>query len=140
MAPVASSPAVGDVDGDGIPEVVVGTGAHGGTSGGITIFNRNGTTRCSLATRPDKSGRAVFNAPAIGDVNGDGVNDVVYGAWDHLVYVTSGQCGVMGTFDHLETSEGLPGAPRVKVRGFSLWGRVAVKRKKRRTHDVDEGS
>lgn len=40
--------------------------------------------------------------------------------------------GVMGTFDHLETEHGLPGAPRVKVRGFSLWGKVAVKRKKRR--------
>ena len=41
--------------------------------------------------------------------------------------------GVMGSFDHLETEQGLPGAPRVKVRGFSLWGKVAVKRKKRRT-------
>ena len=41
--------------------------------------------------------------------------------------------GVMGTFDHLEYGEGLPGAPRLKIRGFSLWGKVAVKRKKRRT-------
>ncbi len=39
---------------------------------------------------------------------------------------------VMGTFDHLDYAEGLPGAPRVKVRGFSLWGKVAVKRKKRK--------
>jgi hypothetical protein len=41
--------------------------------------------------------------------------------------------GVMGTFDDLETSQGLPGAPRIKVSGFSLWGKIAVKRKKRRT-------
>jgi hypothetical protein len=41
--------------------------------------------------------------------------------------------GVMGTFDHLDDSgEGLPGAPHVRVRGFSLWGKVAVKRKKRK--------
>jgi Domain of unknown function (DUF1707) len=40
--------------------------------------------------------------------------------------------GVMGTFDHLENGQGLPGAPRIKVRGFSLWGKVAVKRKKRK--------
>jgi Domain of unknown function (DUF1707) len=40
--------------------------------------------------------------------------------------------GVMGTFDHLDTGQGLPGAPRVKVRGFSLCGKVAVKRKKRK--------
>ncbi len=42
--------------------------------------------------------------------------------------------GVMGTFDHLDDSgKGLPGAPRVKVRGFSLWGKVAVKRMKRKS-------
>jgi hypothetical protein len=41
--------------------------------------------------------------------------------------------GVMGTFDHLDQSQGLPGAPRVKISGFSLWGKVAVKRKKRRS-------
>jgi hypothetical protein len=41
--------------------------------------------------------------------------------------------GVMGTFDHLESGQGLPGAPRVRVRGFSLWGKVAVKRKKRKS-------
>ncbi|RDH74938.1 DUF1707 domain-containing protein [Mycolicibacterium moriokaense] len=39
---------------------------------------------------------------------------------------------VMGTFDHLEYGEGLPGAPRIRIRGFSLWGKVAVKRKKRK--------
>ena len=40
--------------------------------------------------------------------------------------------GVMGTFELLEKAEGVPGAPCVKVRGFSLWGKVAVKRKKRK--------
>jgi Domain of unknown function (DUF1707) len=41
--------------------------------------------------------------------------------------------GVMGTFDHLDTRQGMPGAPLVRVRGFSLWGKVAVKRKKRKS-------
>ena len=40
--------------------------------------------------------------------------------------------GVMGSFDHLDQESGLPGAPVVRVRGFSLWGKVAVKRKKRK--------
>lgn len=40
--------------------------------------------------------------------------------------------GVMGNFDHHVEGEGSPGAPCVKVRGFSLWGSVGVKRKKRR--------
>src|SRR6476659_927702 len=40
--------------------------------------------------------------------------------------------GVLCSFDHLDHEQGLPGAPVVKVRGFSLWGKVAVKRKKRK--------
>ncbi|MDI3314924.1 MAG: DUF1707 domain-containing protein [Mycobacterium sp.] len=41
--------------------------------------------------------------------------------------------GVMGGFDHTVPGEGTPGAPTVKIRGFSLWGSVGIKRKKRRT-------
>ena len=40
--------------------------------------------------------------------------------------------GVMGGFEHDAAGQGTPGAPRVKVRGFSLWGGVGVKRKGRR--------
>jgi hypothetical protein len=40
--------------------------------------------------------------------------------------------GVMGGFDHKVLGEGVQGAPTVKIRGFSLWGGVSVKRKARR--------
>ena len=40
--------------------------------------------------------------------------------------------GLMGGFDQDVDGEGSPGAPRVKVRGFSLCGGVGVKRKGRR--------
>ena len=39
--------------------------------------------------------------------------------------------GVMGAFDHVG-EQGSPGAPHVTIRGFSLWGRVGIKRKKRK--------
>lgn len=39
---------------------------------------------------------------------------------------------VMGSFEQSVSGEGSPGAPCVRIRGFSLWGRVAVKRKKRK--------
>ena len=39
--------------------------------------------------------------------------------------------GVMGAFDHVG-GLGSPGAPHVTIRGFSLWGSVAIKRKKRK--------
>jgi hypothetical protein len=40
--------------------------------------------------------------------------------------------GVMGAFDHVGEL-GSPGAPHVTIRGFSLWGSVGIKRKKRKT-------
>ncbi|MEO6793994.1 MAG: DUF1707 domain-containing protein [Mycobacterium sp.] len=40
--------------------------------------------------------------------------------------------GVMGGFDQHVEGEGTPGAPTVKVRGFSLWGAVGIKRKRRK--------
>ena len=41
--------------------------------------------------------------------------------------------GVMGGFDHDVAGKGTPGAPTVKIRGFSLWGGVGIKRKNRKT-------
>jgi Domain of unknown function (DUF1707) len=40
--------------------------------------------------------------------------------------------GVMGGFDHDVDSTGMPGAPRITISGFSLWGGIGVKRKRRR--------
>jgi hypothetical protein len=39
--------------------------------------------------------------------------------------------GVMGGFDRKALGPGTPGAPKVKIHGFSLWGGVGVKRKAR---------
>jgi hypothetical protein len=40
--------------------------------------------------------------------------------------------GVMGGFEHDVPGEGTPGAPTVRIRGFSLWGGVSIKRKPRK--------
>lgn len=40
--------------------------------------------------------------------------------------------GVMGGFDHTVEGGGTPGAPRVTIKGFSLWGGVGIKRRKRK--------
>ncbi|MCB1265384.1 MAG: DUF1707 and DUF2154 domain-containing protein [Mycobacterium sp.] len=39
--------------------------------------------------------------------------------------------GVMGGFDHKVEGSGVPGAPRVTIKGFSLWGGIGIKRRKR---------
>jgi hypothetical protein len=105
-APIRTTPAVGDLDSppDGIPEIVVGYGeAFGGFSltGGVKAFRNNGTVLwnrvsgdrngpltppCSADCKPD----AVVGSPAIGDVDGDGLNDVVWGATDFKVYFVNG--------------------------------------------------
>jgi hypothetical protein len=46
--------------------------------------------------------------------------------------------GVMGVFDHTVHGVGSPGAPFVKIRGFSLWGSVGVKRKKRKSPNTPD--
>jgi hypothetical protein len=38
----------------------------------------------------------------------------------------------MGGFDHDVDGSGTPGAPKVTIKGFSLWGDVGIKRRKRR--------
>jgi hypothetical protein len=44
--------------------------------------------------------------------------------------------GVMGGFDNAVEGTGTPGAPRVTIKGFSLWGAVGIKRRKRKSSGV----
>jgi hypothetical protein len=45
--------------------------------------------------------------------------------------------GVMGGFDHKVEGSGVPGAPKVTIKGFSLWGGVGIKRAKRTADNSD---
>ncbi|MEU7892696.1 DUF1707 domain-containing protein [Nonomuraea sp. NPDC049152] len=40
--------------------------------------------------------------------------------------------GIMGGFDHAASGAGAPGAPRIRVTGFSFWGGIDVRRKRRK--------
>jgi len=43
--------------------------------------------------------------------------------------------GVMGGFDRNVVGQGTTGAPKVKIRGFALWGGVGIKRRARRPRE-----
>ena len=112
---VASSPAVADLDGNGSAEVVVGTGALEVVNqhGGVVVFNANGSRRCAFQTGdtfnawtgggPDGFSEAVFNAPALGDVTGDGRPEIVFGSWDQRIRVLDASCRELASYDNTDT-------------------------------------
>lgn len=86
---IDSSPAVGDLNGDGCPEVVVGAGNEFRPSGsGVHVFDCRGRNHRHWPTGVGAISNhvGVFSTPAIGDVNGDGSPDVTYGSFDQKIY------------------------------------------------------
>jgi hypothetical protein len=64
-----TSPAIGDVDGDGAPEIVQGSGSYL-----LHAFREDGTEPPGW---PKFTHGWILASPAIGDVDGDGLNEVV---------------------------------------------------------------
>jgi hypothetical protein len=93
---IYSSPAVGDLLGDGGREIVVGSGLNAdlGTLTPVKAFRKNGTTLWSFT--PPLTGAAsshTVSSPAIGDLNGDGKEDVVISSFNQYVYALDGPTG-----------------------------------------------
>ncbi|MHB8799704.1 MAG: IPT/TIG domain-containing protein [Thermoanaerobaculia bacterium] len=89
-----NTPAVGDLNGDGVGDViVVGYGGNYGGSafpGGIRAYNTNGTLRwdrLGLDFNSDGVPDPVYATPAIADVDGDGTPEVSWGGFDGWVYL-----------------------------------------------------
>lgn len=97
----AEAVATGDVNGDGYDDVIAGSKyANAGTAFGAgeawVFFGPSLTTNVRL-TDPEPQGAAAFGVSvAAGDVNGDGYDEVVAGAWDSNIppHVKSGQAFV----------------------------------------------
>jgi hypothetical protein len=101
-----STPAIADIDKDGLPEVIFGTDYRVGGLYNLYVFNYDISV---LAGFPVQATSNMMSAPAIGDINNDGWLDIVVGtgtyeatggskvyAWDHTGNLLSGWPTITG--------------------------------------------
>ncbi|PIE32970.1 hypothetical protein CSA56_13645 [candidate division KSB3 bacterium] len=77
-APVNSSPVLGDLDGDGVLEIIVGSDNHK-----VYAWKPDGTL---MPGWPVTTGDSVRSSPALEDLDGDGHLDVIVGSFDNKLY------------------------------------------------------
>jgi hypothetical protein len=91
---IASSPAVGDIDNNGMLDIVVGAGSIYGnvcTHGGVIALDRSGNVKPGwpqLAADENNNGcrDTIFSTPALGDLTNDGRLEIVAGGFDKRLY------------------------------------------------------
>ncbi len=92
-----SSPAVGNLDNSGLPEVVVSVGGDPQDSkkgGRVIAYSATGTELWSFASADrnnDGAADGIFSSPALCDLDGNGTLEVIFGSWDSYVYTLNSQ-------------------------------------------------
>lgn len=104
---VTTAPVFSDINGDGRMEILVGTGGDNnndfgavgqpGDKGGMHALDASGNILWSFTTRDSfgDDGRpdGVYGSPRVFDIDGDGVREVIFTAWDHYLYILDGRTG-----------------------------------------------
>jgi hypothetical protein len=118
------APALGDIDGDGLPEVVVGTdsppwggpGSPAPDYSKATVWAINGDST-NVPGWPVTTDNNIQSSPALGDVDGDGALEVVVGSGvsveggnGHRVYVWNGDGSAVSGWP-LSTDGDMPAPP-----------------------------
>ena len=102
-APFWSSPAIGDIDGDGGPDIVIGSNSsrlYAWHADGTEV--RDGDANASTDGILFLPSGTVISSPAIADLDGDNVREIVFGTSGSRVYVMHHD-GVMAGWPFLAT-------------------------------------
>ena len=110
---IRSSPAIGDIDGDGDVEIVVGTGRFGGYQNGQQVYawHADGTP---VSGWPRPTSTLMPSSPALADLDGDGVLDVIISCGHNCptLYAWDGQGNNLPGFPYTSSYD-LPNAVTV---------------------------
>lgn len=103
-----SSPALGDLDNDGLPEIVVGTMSpkvNGQQGENATLWAINGDSS-SVPGFPIQTEQCIHSSPALGDIDGDGHLEIVVAVGNG---VASGRENIVYAWNHDGTPVQTPG-------------------------------
>jgi len=119
---VNSAPVVADIDNDGDVEIIVGVGSLQvpNQQGGVVALDHNGSRLWShqgfdtfnmwTDGGPDGYKEGVYSSPAVGDIDGDGFLDIVFGGWDNRIWALDRNGNPLSGFPfvHYDTTWGSP--------------------------------
>lgn len=96
---IAGKPAIADIDGDGIPEVVVSTVDTSHSGGGVHVLRRDGTVKCSFTALDEPAPgvpNGIYSSPALGRLDASRPNEmqIVFGGWDHKIRALHADCSL----------------------------------------------
>ena len=109
---INSTPAIGNIYGDGVPYVVVGYGpiAKGCQGGVIAINGRTGAIAWNFSTKNFAKKEkfwavlhTVFSSPALADTDGDGKMEIGFGSFDRNVYLLNADGSVRWYYNAADT-------------------------------------